>query len=166
MRATLLVLGVLLIGAPPAAVHGQSAGNGRNTPVDEGNTEATVPPVDVDQLVNVGRVRRALARTPTERETFDGRQVRTYLEIYGTGPPIEVLQPQDFSPGAVRYGGMTHQEFLNFVTPQEFRAPVMNLSNVATELASWWKKRAEERRRKDEARKRREASTLVVDPAR
>jgi hypothetical protein len=164
MRATLLVLGVLLLGAFPAAVRGQSAGNGGDRPDDERNAEATAPAVHVDSLVNVERVRRALAQRPTERETFDGRQVRTYLEIYGTAPPIEVLQPQDFSPGAVRYGGMTHQEFLNVVTPQEFRAPVMNLSNAASELANWWKKRADERRRKEEARRRGEGSTVVVDP--
>jgi hypothetical protein len=163
MRATLLVLGVFLFSTSPAAVYGQSAGNGGDARTERA-AETTATAVDVDSLVNVERVRQALARTPTERETFDGRQVRTYLEIYGASPPIEVLQPQDFSPGAVRYGGMTHQEFLNVVTPQEFRAPVMNLSNAASEIGNWWKKRAEERRRKEEARKRGEESTVVVNP--
>jgi hypothetical protein len=45
---------------------------------------------------------------------------------------MDLFKDFDLSPsGPVRYGGMTHAEFMDQVTPQEFRAPSANLAGVA-----------------------------------
>src|SRR3954467_13923458 len=40
------------------------------------------------------------------------------LEIFGRKPTIEDILGEKFWIGPTPYGGMTHQEFLNMVTPQ------------------------------------------------
>jgi hypothetical protein len=54
------------------------------------------------------------------------------VDVYGTNPKVDFFKDFDLSPnGAVRYGGMTHAEFLNVVTPQAFRAPSADLLGLA-----------------------------------
>jgi len=106
---------------------------------------------------SLARIRRQLERkTPTETERFENFRLLTSLNVYGAAPRFELFSPNDAAspygggPGPVRYGGMTHQEFLSQVTPREFQAPVMNLSSGLFSLSNWIaEKRREAQRRKD-----------------
>jgi hypothetical protein len=107
------------------------------------------------------RIRRQLERkTPTESERFENFRLLTSLNVYGAAPRFELFSPGDAAspygggPGPVRYGGMTHQEFLSQVTPREFRPPVMNLSSGLFSLSTWLSQRESQRRKDAEARKK------------
>jgi hypothetical protein len=75
--------------------------------------------IDPDKLpVSLDRIQRALADTPMLRFDQDDRPVfRT--QVFGASPTIEDILGPDFGKGPVKYGSMTHQEFLNLVTPKD-----------------------------------------------
>ena len=91
--------------------------------------------------VNLDRIQRALSQPPaikleTERAVFR-------IEIFARKPTIEDILGRDFLRGPAPYGGMTHQEFLNMVTPKDVQgyAAFSNkqaLTVAATSLALQW----------------------------
>ena len=93
---------------------------------------ATPPSVNVDRLpVNLGRIQRAL-RQSAEREERNGLNLRYVIEVYGTAPRLNFFDPKrdNLRSGPVPYGAPTHQQMLDIMTPQEFRAPVMDFGGV------------------------------------
>lgn len=85
-------------------------------------SQQTAPPqvkVDPEDLpVSLERIQRALAHTPKLR--FDTNDKPVFrVEVFGEKPTIEDILGPDFHKGPVKYGGMTHQEFLNMVTPKD-----------------------------------------------
>jgi hypothetical protein len=104
-------------------------------PAPEGRAAAQPPPqpssaspqkppartatVDPDALpVSLDRIQRALAKTP--RLIFDERDQPIFrVEVFGDEPTIEDILGPDWATGPVRHGSMTHQEFLNLVTPRD-----------------------------------------------
>jgi hypothetical protein len=97
------------------------------------------PQVDVSRLpINVDRIHRQL-RQATVREERDGLNLRYIVDVYGQAPRLELFTKQDnLRSNAVPYGGPTHQDMLNVMTPQEYRAPAANFSN----LFNWFSGRA------------------------
>lgn len=93
-------------------------------------------PVDVDRLpISVLRIQRQL-RHATVREERDGLKLRYFVDVYGQAPPIELfIKGENLVTGPVPYGAPTHQEILNVITPQEFRAPVMDFRALLDWLA-------------------------------
>jgi hypothetical protein len=87
--------------------------------------------VDVSRLpVNVERIRRQLRQT-TVREERDGLNLRYIVDVYGQAPRLELFTKQDnLRNGAVPYGAPTHQDMLNVMTPQEYRAPAADFSGL------------------------------------
>jgi hypothetical protein len=82
-----------------------------------------------DLGISLKRIRRELRETPP---TKGGLRYDFHVDVYGTNPKVDFFKDFDLSPGgAVRYGGMTHTEFLNVVTPQAFRAPSGDLIGLA-----------------------------------
>ena len=72
-----------------------------------------------DELpVSLDRIQRALAKTPMLRFDAKDRPV-IRVEIFGEKPTIEDILGPDFAKGPVKYGSMTHQEFLKMVTPED-----------------------------------------------
>jgi hypothetical protein len=71
-----------------------------------------------DLPVSLERIQKALAHTPKLR--FDSNDKPVFrVEVFGEKPTIEDILGPDFYKGPVKYGGMTHQEFLNMVTPKD-----------------------------------------------
>ena len=65
------------------------------------------------------------------------------MEIFGRRPTIEDILGRDFLRGPVPYGGMTHQEFLNMVTPKDVQGYAafsnkQGLAVAATSVALQW----------------------------
>ena len=111
---------VLLVAAwsvqnPPAA------GSAAQTPTKEPSKqqEAQAPKVTAADLpVDIDRIQRALANTPKLRFDKDDRPVFR-VEVFGEKPTIDDILGPDWARGPVPYGGMTHQEFLDMVTPKD-----------------------------------------------
>ena len=73
---------------------------------------AAALPVDLD------RIQRALAKTPMLR--FDELDKPVFrVQVFGENPTIEDILGPDWAKGPVKHGSMTHQEFLNMVTPTD-----------------------------------------------
>jgi hypothetical protein len=148
----LAALALLLVPGPAVA---QSA--------TEKRAPAPSQPVraNVDELpVSLDRIRRGLARPPTVEERFENFRLLTFQTVYGQAPDLLFFSPEeveDLVPGsAVRYGGVTHQEFLQQVAPRNFRAPVTNVSgNLFSLFNAAAEKRREAQRKKEEERRRR-----------
>ena len=60
-----------------------------------------------------------------------GLRLRYIVDVYGQAPRIELFTKQDnLLNGPVPYGGPTHQDLLQVITPQEHRAPAANFGNL------------------------------------
>jgi hypothetical protein len=83
------------------------------------DTTADGREAEADELpVSLSRIQRALSRPPAIR--LEGQRVVFRVEVLGQKLTIEDILGPDYLKGPVpSYGGMTHQEFLNMVTPKD-----------------------------------------------
>ncbi|MSO30430.1 MAG: hypothetical protein EXQ48_05715 [Acidobacteria bacterium] len=95
--------------------------------------------VDVSRLpLNLARIQRELRRSVV-REERDGLNLRYVVEVYGQAPPIVLFGPAgNFVHGPVPYGGPTHKDMLEQMTPKEYRAPAADFGA----LLRWLPERA------------------------
>lgn len=131
------------------------------------NGSATLDP---DELpVDLDRIQRALARPPALK--LDTNRPVFRVEVFGREPTIEDILGPDFLRGPVPYGGMTHGEFLNMVTPKDVQgyAAFSNKEAVtvaATSFALRWALRQAVQKYKDAKQEReREAARREVEDA-
>jgi hypothetical protein len=98
--------------------------------------------LDVSRLpVDVQRIHREL-RQSAAREEREGLNLRYFIDVYGQAPPIVIFGPEDnLTSGPVPYGGPTHKEMLEQMTPQEFRSQPADLSALFRWLAERAKKK-------------------------
>jgi hypothetical protein len=94
--------------------------------------------VDPDIPVSLDRIRRGLAAQPRTREVKNGLRLEYYVDVFGKSPDLQLFAPEmNLTNAPVMYGGMTHQEFLQVVTPEEFRAPAADISGAIAALIKW-----------------------------
>lgn len=119
MRLTGLVLAVALSAAGAAAAQGRPEQPEPRQP--QGST------IDVSKLpLDLRRIERELERT-REREEFSNMRLRTFVDVFGRAPQIELFAPnENLNTAPVPWGAPTHQQMLDIMTPQEFRAPAMD----------------------------------------
>ncbi|MGQ0732429.1 MAG: hypothetical protein ACT4QD_02105 [Acidobacteriota bacterium] len=110
--------------------------------------EQGAPPVDATKLgVSLSRIRRELGQLPTssERSGEDPMRLEFVVQVFGETPRIDLLR--DFPlVGPTPHGAPTHQEVLDFLTPQAYRSPPFPI----LALASWaaqqlWQKSKKQR---------------------
>lgn len=90
--------------------------------------------------LNLARIQRGLKKS-AERQEYDGLNLRYYVNVYAPSPSIRLFTQEDnLSSGMAPYGGPTHSEMMQVVTPQEFRAPVADFTGIARWLANKAKK--------------------------
>jgi hypothetical protein len=110
-----LALVACLLGLQPSMLQGQTPDGERSPAPTNGSAQVSM---DLERLpIDLEKIQRALSRPPaikleTSRSVFR-------IEIFGRKPTIEDILGRDFLRGPVPYGGMTHQEFLNMVTPKD-----------------------------------------------
>jgi hypothetical protein len=97
------------------------------------------PPADLP--VSLARIQRALSRPPAI--SLEDQRLVFRVEVLGRKPTIEDILGPDYLKGPVPYGGMTHQEFLDMVTPKDVQgyAAFSNregLTVAATSFALQW----------------------------
>ena len=79
--------------------------------------QQTAPPPAPDELpVSLSRIQRALSTKPALELKEEHPVFR--LEIFGNKPTLEDILGEKFWIGPTPYGGMTHREFLEKVTPK------------------------------------------------
>ena len=88
--------------------------------------------LDVNRLpVNLNRINQSLRRSQ-EREERVGLNLRYTIEVYGSAPRIQWFDParDNLFSGAVPHTAPSHQDMIQFWTPQEFRSPAMDLNSL------------------------------------
>ena len=135
--STLLIAAILASVAPAVA---QSTTPQATTPEQKPPPPAKVNPEDLP--VSLDRIQKALANTPKLR--FDDQEKPIFrVQVFGEKPSIDDILGPDWASGPVKYGSMTHQEFLAMVTPRDLQG-VGGLTNseaatiAATSLALQW----------------------------
>ena len=84
--------------------------------------------VDVSRLpIDLKRIEQRF-RATTIREERDGLNLRYFVDVYAKAPDIVLFTKEDnLLSGPVPYGGPTHREMLDMITPKEHRAPAADL---------------------------------------
>ena len=87
--------------------------------------------VDVKRLpIDLTRITNQL-RQSAATESHNGLHIRYTVDVYGQAPRIDIFTKQDnLATGPVPYGAPSHRDMLEHVTPQEYRAPMMDFSNL------------------------------------
>ena len=127
-----------------AFVLGLAALASAQEPVNRGSpAPVTAQPsvVDVNQLpVDLSRIQRRL-RSQTAREAQDGLNLKFFVDVYAPAPPIVIFTPQDnLQMGPVPYGGPTHREVIQHITPREHSAPAADFGSLFRWLSDKAKK--------------------------
>jgi hypothetical protein len=187
MTATAVLLLIASLQAAPAQPSNGARGTDPSAKPPPQESSSTPPgdaePATADDLpVSLARIQRALSAPsllkilePTIR---DGRPVYR-VDVEGAKIDIRTLLSKEALRGAVPYGGMTHQEFLDLVTPDDVRgyAAFSNAEGItvaATSIALQWAvlkaidalKKAKDAREEDAARQEVEQALEALRKAR
>lgn len=160
MSLPALTLSVALLGAPQ-----QQQGTTAAPPPDPSKPAATAAaPQNIDWPVSLDRIQEAVSRPPAIRT--DAARPTFRIEILGKKTTIEDILGPDYLVGPTPAVSMSHREFLDMVTPAEFRGMGVftggeALTVAATSIGLQWAlmkavdklKKANTERAKDAARR-------------
>lgn len=166
------LLVALLVGAP--AVGSAQVLPAEETPAaseaQRAEPEGTLVTVDPDALpINIERIQRRLSRPPAIRP--DSTRPVFRVQVIGRSPTIDEILGPNWRRGPVPARSMSHQEFLNMVTPRDVQGYAafdnrQALMVAATSFALQWGLR-QAMQKLDDARseRQREAAQREVDQA-
>lgn len=124
-----------------------------DTPPEKRSTDAAPQgSVNPDQLgVSLDRIRLRFQRTGLFEPVFDSYKLKlsTYVDVVGKAPPLRLFGPDanvknELTSRAVPFGGPTHRDMLQVMTPQEFRTPAMDMTALFEWLSRQFKDKKEE----------------------
>jgi hypothetical protein len=180
---TLHVVALALVFAFSSSPQSNAPAGAESAPKAQTNGAAAAaePPSD-DLPVSLQRIQRALAQPPAlkllEPTMRNGRPVYR-VDVEAAKIDIQTLLGKDSLRGPASYGGMTHQEFLDLVTPDDVKgyAAFSNKQGItvaATSIALQWAvlkaidqfKKATDARAKEAARKEVEEALEALRQAR
>jgi hypothetical protein len=107
----------------PAMKAQRQAPQSTSTPSPQAQSKPQSPPPTADAMgVSLKGIRRQASVPPgTERQSGTGMRYDFFVDVFGQRPAIDFFKDFDLSKGgAVRYGGVTHQEILDAATPHPF----------------------------------------------
>jgi hypothetical protein len=177
MSLSVVVLAGLLSVSPQ-----QSTAPTEPEPTPQTQADQPLATTPIPELpVSLSRIRRALLNPPVIRlttTTRDGRQVYR-VDVEGEKIDIRELIGRDSLRAPASYGGMTHQEFLDLVTPNDVRGYAafsngQGMVVAATSIALQWAalkaidklKEAKDERAREAARKEVEEALEALKRAR
>ena len=108
--------------------------------------EAPSPPgptIDVTKLgISLARIQRGLfIAEARDRQGGDAMHLEFNVQVYGQSPKIEVLKGIDLVNGAVPGTAPSHNQVIEFLTPQIYRTPGLPISALAFWAAQhFWEK--------------------------
>jgi hypothetical protein len=118
-----------IFAAPTACAYAQAPAP--DPPAAEATQEAPAP-VDAAKLgVSLDRIRIQLAVKPAAKSS--GLKIQETIEVVGVAPKIELWNPATakLATGPVPWGAPTHRDFIDLVTPKEFKTYPMDLNALA-----------------------------------
>ena len=172
----------LLLAAPAQQSNGVPGSEPSAKPPPQ-NSASGPQVVATDELpVSLSRIQRALSGPSAikllEPRMRNGRPVYR-VDVEGEKIDIRTLLGKDALRGPVPYGGMTHQEFLDMVTPDDVRgyaafSNAQGITVAATSIALQWAvlkaidvlKKAKDAREQEAARKEVEVALEALRKAR
>ena len=101
------------------------------------------PAIDATKLgVDLARIQKGLRVAETkEKSSSDGLRLSFSVQVYGQAPKIDVLQGIDLFNGAVPGSAPSHNQLIEFWTPEIYRTPTMPVSALAFWAAQhFWEK--------------------------
>jgi hypothetical protein len=105
---------VLLLAMPPASAFAQEG------PAEPAASAADVTPVDADALpINLTKIKKAVSRPAAIRP--DSTRPVFRVQVFSRNPTIDDILGPDWRKGPTPAGAMTHQEFLDLVTPTDVK---------------------------------------------
>jgi hypothetical protein len=147
MSLIVVLLAGLLSGAPQQSgvpVNNAEPDPPAQTRADDGSTQASPPPAELP--VSLKRIQRALSKPPAirvvEAKTRGGRPIYR-VDVEGERIDIARILGRDSLRAPAPYGGMTHSEFLDLVTPTDVRGYAafsngQGMMVAATSIALQW----------------------------
>ena len=115
-----------IFATPTACAYAQASSP--DPPPAEATQEAPAPVVDPAKLgVSLDRIRIQLAVPATKTS---GLKIQETIEVVGVAPKIELWNPETakLATGPVPWGAPTHRDFIDLVTPKEFKTYPMDLN--------------------------------------
>ncbi len=95
---------------------------------------AQQPGASIDLPVSLDRIQEALSRPPAFKESTNRHVFR--VEVFARKPTVEDILGPDYLRGPVPASGMSHREFLDMVTPVEYRGMSMFTNKEAMTIAA------------------------------
>jgi hypothetical protein len=98
------------------------------------------PAIDASKLgVDLARIQKGL-RVAESREKLsaDGLRLDFSIQVYGQAPKIDVLSGVDLFNGGVPGSAPSHNQMIEFWTPQIYRSPTMPVSALAFWAAKYF----------------------------
>ena len=134
------------------------------------NGAETISAMNPEALpVNIDRIQRLLSRPPAIDPA--GTRLVFRVEVFGRKPTITDILGPDFLKGPAMAGPMTHQEFLNMVTPKDVQGYAafdnkQGMIVAATSFALQWALRQAVQKLQDaQTARQKEAARKEVDEA-
>ena len=144
MKALAVLALVLAVSMPASAQEAQPA------PVPP---KADTPAIDATKLgVSLDRIQKGLRVAEIrDKESRDGLRLEFNIQVFGVAPKIDVIPDgEDLVFGPVPGTAPSHPQFLEFVTPQIYRQPVMPISTFAAWAAKWMADKSKKARCEEE----------------
>lgn len=114
----------------------------QGSPPAPARPQAGTPESAIELPVDLDRIQRALSQTPVLRFDETSRPVFR-VQVFGEKPTIDDILGPDWAKGPVPHTSMTHQEFLDMVTPDYARgysafSNTEGMTVAATSLLLQW----------------------------
>ena len=108
--------------------------------------------IDATKLgVSLSRIQKGLRTVESKEKTIgEGLRLDISIQVFGTSPKVEIFKGVDLFSGPVPGSAPTHQEFMQFVTPQIYRTPGVPISVLAAWAAQWFWERNKKSRCEEE----------------
>ena len=114
--------------------------------------------IDASKLgVSLSKIQKGLfIADAREKMRGDAMHLEFNVQVYGTAPKIEVLKGVDLFNGGVPGSAPSHNQMIEFWTPQIYRSPTMPISTLAFWAANEIFKKSNKSRCEEEIRNYRE----------
>ncbi len=95
--------------------------------------------IDATKLgVSLSRIQKGLRTVESKEKSIgEGLRLDISIQVFGTSPKVEIFKDVDLFSGPVPGSAPTHQEYLQFVTPQIYRTPSVPISALAAWVGQW-----------------------------
>jgi hypothetical protein len=176
MRCVAVILAVAALCGQPSLAGAQQApqasapAGATDSATDSGTEPVPAEPINPDALpVDLDKIQRALSRPPAIRPESTRPVFR--VQVFGRNPTITDILGPDFLKGPAMAGPMTHQEFLNMVTPKDVQGYAafdnkQGMIVAATSFALQWALRQAVQKFEDaRTARQKEAARKEVDEA-